>query len=398
MRAFVCTFVIAMKFSEVIGKQDIKDRLIQSVRDGRISHAQLFAGGEGSYGLAMALAYASFIQCENPLADDSCGNCSACVKNRKLVHPDLHFSFPVVTSPHLREKSPKSSDFINTWRKAVLENPYLDLTAWYEYLGVENKQSFISVEESADIIRKMSLKPYEAEYKILIIWMPEKMRAESANKLLKLIEEPPDRTLFILVTAHRTHLLATILSRTQLVKTPDLSVPELTEAVKTRFSTDARHARRVASLARGSIHTAFSLATETEREFDLETHFITWMRLCYAPFHEKDGKYAWSDLNSWIEEVAKSGRENLKLFIGFCLEATRECLISNHGDSSMVRFDEEVIPNFSRFSRFIHSGNVAEIADLLNKAHYAIERNANPRILLLDLSFKMNRLLNVKLV
>lgn len=224
--------------------------------------------------------------------------------------------------------------------------------------------------------------------------MPVKMRVDATNKLLKIIEEPPDNTLFILVTEQREHLLPTILSRTQLVKITVLNVEEIASALSLRFKTEPRAARRIAKLADGNLNLAFSLAGDGERDFSNEAEFMNWMRLCYSPFHEKDGKSSWTELNSWIERSAKGGRESLKQFFTFCLEAARECMLVNHGDQELVRFDDDVIPNFSRFTKFIHAGNIAEITDLLNKAHYAIERNANAKILLLDLSFKMNRLLN----
>jgi DNA polymerase-3 subunit delta' len=300
----------------------------------------------------------------------------------------------VIKTADMKDKSPKSADFIAQWRTAFLEHPYMDLTQWYENLGVENKQGFMSVEESADIIRKLSLKSFESKFKILIMWLPEKMRADASNKLLKIIEEPPENTLFLLVTEHREQMLPTILSRTQLIKIPRLTVQEVADALKQQFGKDAVTARKIASLVDGNMSAAIALATDKEQDFRVENDFISWMRLCYSPFHEREGKSAWTELNNWIETMNKSGREYMKLFFGFCLEAARECVLVNHGDTSIIRFNDDVIPNFSRFSKFIHSGNIHEITLLLNKAHYAIERNANPRILLLDLSFKMNRLLN----
>jgi DNA polymerase III subunit delta' len=386
-----------MKFSDVIGRQDVKNFLVQGVKDDRISHAQLFSGQEGGTSLPMAVAYACYIHCEQRGENDSCGTCSSCIKYRKLVHPDLHFSYPVVKTPDMKDRSPRSTDFIQNWREAFLENPYLDLTEWYDALGVDNKQGFMSVEESADIIRKLSLKSFESEFKILIMWLPEKMRPDASNKLLKIIEEPPGNTIFILVTHQRQNILPTILSRTQLVKIPKVSIAEMSTAIQLQFGKEPVQARKIANLADGNVKLAIDIVTDKEYDFKLENDFITWMRLCYSPFHDKNGKSAWVDLNAWIDQMAKTGRENMKLFFNFCLDACRECLIVNHGDSKMVRFDDHVIPNFSRFTRFIHAGNIEGITALLNKAHFAVERNANPRILLLDLSFKMNRLLNQSL-
>lgn len=385
-----------MRFSDIIGKQEIKQKLIHSVSEGRISHAQLFSCTEGSYGLALAVAYATYIQCENRTDTDSCGQCNSCIKHKKLIHPDLHFSYPVVTHKSIKDRPPRSTDFIKQWRTAFLRNPYLGLNEWYQALGVDNKQGFLSVEESADILRKMSLKSFESEYKIQIIWLPEKMRVDASNKLLKIIEEPPPHTLFILVTEQREQLLTTILSRTQLIKVPPLSHEDIAVAIKRIFEIEPKAARKIANLSDTNLNLAFELAEKgiDENEFDKEKEFMNWMRLCYNPFHEKDDRYAWSELNSWIENMTKGGRESLKLFLSFCLEASRACLLINHGPESLNRFDDEVIPGFSKFSRFINSNNIEEINQLFNKAYYAIERNANAKILLLDLSFKMNRLLN----
>lgn len=386
-----------MKFSDIIVKQEIKNRLVQSVRDGRISHAQLFSGEDGGAALPLALAYATYILCENQGTNDSCGECPACLKNRQLLHPDLHFTYPVITSKSVRDRSPRSTDFLPLWRKVIAEQPYLSLNRWYESLDVENKQGFISVEESADILRKLSLKSYEGGYKIQIIWQQEKMRTDASNKLLKIIEEPPDKTLFILVTSNRDQMLTTILSRTQLIKIPSFTVPELAEALTHQFKKSAVECHRAAKLSGGNIQLAIRQLTEPADEQTLESNFINWMRLCYNPFFEKDGKFAWADLNQWIEDTVKSGREAMKQFFLFCLEASRECLLISTESQSLVRFDDTVIPNFSRFSKFIHQGNIHEISRLLNKACYAVERNANPRILLLDLSFQLNRLLNMKM-
>ena len=193
-----------MLFKNVIGQQAVKTRFIQSVTEGRVSHAQLISGPEGSGGLPIALAFAQYLTCERPTQEDSCGVCPSCVKNAKLVHPDVHYSFPVATVRDISK--PKSSDFIDDFRQAVIEQPYLDINDWFDQLDVANKQGFMSVEESADILRKLHLKSYESPFKIVIQWMPEKMRTEAANKLLKIIEEPPDKTIFFLVTENRDQL------------------------------------------------------------------------------------------------------------------------------------------------------------------------------------------------
>lgn len=384
-----------MRFSEIIGLQDVKSRLISSVLEDRVSHAQLFSGAVGSHGLKLALAYASFLMCENKSETDSCGQCPACLKNDKLVHPDLHFSFPVVTTTKVKEK-PKSSDFMMQWREAVLENPHLGLDDWYEHLGVDSKQGFISAEEANDIVRKMSLKSFESIRKVLIMWMPEKMRKETSNKLLKTLEEPPPGSVFLLVTEDRDQLLPTILSRTQLVRVPRPNLKELSMILSSMFTLSQEQAERISRISAGQTSDAIRMAHDLSngKSGGMESEFMHWMRLCYNPFFAKDDKYAWSDLNIWIDETGKMGKEFMKRFFSFCSDAARECMLASAGAGQLVRFDDSVVPGFGKFSRFIHVGNVEQISELLSKATYSVERNANTRLLLLDLSFKMNMLLN----
>ena len=338
-----------MRFSEVIGPHQVKTRLVTSVREGRVSHAQLFSGGEGGYGLSLALAYASYILCLNKLEDDSCGACAACIKSDKLTLPDLHFSFPVVTTPQVKDK-PKSSDFLSIWRETVLRNHYVALDEWYESIGVETKQGFISVEEAADIIRKMSLRPFESENKVLIIWLPEKMRDDAANKLLKLIEEPPYGTVFILVTEDHEQLLPTILSRTQLVKLPVLDATQTSQILMQYAGSSQSQAVRIARIANGNLSLALSMVQDQEEEktVSMEHDFMYWMRICYNPFLEKDGNFAWVELNNWIDEITKMGKEHLKRFLAFCLDASRDCLLKNVGAGQISRFDDEFIPEIGR--------------------------------------------------
>jgi len=245
-------------------------------------------------------------------------------------------------------------------------------------------------------MRKMSLKTFESPFKILVMWMPEKMRVDAAIKLLKTLEEPPPGSVFVLVTEDGNALLPTIKSRTQLVRIP---VPEpglLAEYLTRSFGVDSEKANRIVRIVDGQVASAISMARVSPDELGtpMEHEFIHWMRLCYLPFYAKDGSYAWNDLNDWIDETNKRGKEHMKRFLAFCSEASRECMLLSVGAANMVRFDDSVIPGFSKFSRFIHSGNVEAIMELLGKASYAVERNANPRILLLDLSFKLNVLLN----
>ena len=375
-----------MRFAEIAGRQKVKDRLVRSVTDGRIPHALLFAGPEGNGGLAFALAFAAYAQCTDRSANDSCGVCPSCVKHKKLIHPDLHFSYPVATIRKVKE--PKSTDFLEDWRKAVLANPNLGLNDWYDALQLENKQGFMSVAESQDLIKRLSLKSFESHYKIQIMWLVEKMRTDAFNKLLKIIEEPPDNTIFILITEHRESLLATILSRTQLIKIPALQTAEIAQLLESEEGLSNKEARRIAGLAGGNLNAALSMLNEESDGPSMETMFIDWMRLCFSPFRD------YKQLTSWVDEISRSGREFQKRFFTFCLDVVRECLLVNEHASSLVRFDDDVIPNFSKFSKFIHAGNASEMQKLINEAYYAVERNANPKILFLDLSFKISKLIN----
>ncbi len=378
-----------MKFSDIIGNEPLKKRLAGLVKGGRISHAFLFSCKEGYGGLPLAIAFAQFIQCDNPVGVDSCGTCPACIKNNKLVHPDVHFTYPVANIKDI--KKPRSIDFIAQWREAILNNCYMGQEDWFQHIGIENKQGIITVEEAAEIIKGLGLKTYESKYKIQIIWLPEKMHMATSNKLLKIIEEPPDNTLFLLISEDPEQLLATILSRTQMVKVAKPDDNEVMHYLANLFSLDLKAARRIAHICDGNISKAVSMARNTGEGQGNEKLFIDWMRLLLKPVENH------INISGWVDEFATHGRENQKAFLAFAQETVRECLISNHGDPGLVRFDNEVITNFDRFAPFIHENNAEELMLLFNKAHYAIERNANPKILFLDLSFKISKLLKVSL-
>ena len=374
-----------MLFKDVIGQQAVKTRFIQSVTDGRVSHAQLIMGPEGSGGLPIALAFAQYLTCENPGLEDSCGVCPSCLKNAKMVHPDVHYSFPVATVRDISK--PKSTDFIDDFRQAVIEQPYLDINDWFDQLDVANKQGFMSVEESADILRKLHLKSFESPFKIVIQWMPEKMRTEAANKLLKIIEEPPDKTIFFLVTENRDQLLGTILSRTQMIKINHLSDIEIQQALMARLQLSEQQSRSIAHLADGNYHLAMQIAAQEPAEKSFEEDFIQWMRLCFQPMKQ------FSKLLPWVESMAKSGREHQKQFLMASIQTIRECIMLNIGPLEIVRLDENQKQAIKDFKPFIHEQNMYSFINELNDACFHVERNANPKILFLDLSFRLNNAL-----
>ncbi len=370
-----------MLFKDIPGQQAVKKRLINSVNEARISHAQLFLGPEGSGSLALALAYAQYISCLEKLPDDSCGKCSACTKYQKLIHPDLHFSYPFIT----KASAETSVNYIKEWRNAIAENPFMGIEQWMEYLDAENKQPNINIAECHAIIQKLVLKSFEAEYKIILIWLPEYLGA-AGNSLLKLIEEPPAKTLFILIAQNYEQILATILSRTQLIKIPKLADEEL-KAYLIDNGCPQEKAGRIAYLANGNIAAAQQLLAEDDD--DLESLFIQWFRLCYG----RKGV----EINDWIEQVANArfGRENQKSLLRFGLQVVRDCLMVNLDQTSIVKFESKHF-ELTKLANSINFENAPLIIKGFEQAIYHIERNANPKIMFLDLSIQMMRNLQLK--
>ena len=376
-----------MLFKDIIGQEAIKKRLIQSVCDNRVSHAQLFLGGEGYGQLALAIAYAQYISCENKTSDDSCGTCYSCIKYNKLVHPDLHFVFPVNTNKEIT-KDPVSDNFITGWREALGNNPYLSLDQWFEMIGIENKQGIISAKESNEIVKKLSLMTYESEYKVMIIWMPEKMNPSAANKMLKILEEPPDKTLFMLVCENQDQLLPTILSRTQLVKILRISDEALAKALVERHDVSTELASKVSFLAEGNYIEALKLLNQAEEVNYYSATFIQWMRLCFSA--------KMIEAIDWVESVSTIGRERQKNLLNYALHMVRESLVMNYTDKSRVKLNGEELDFLVKFSPYIHGANCIPLSEELNTAYFHIERNANPKILFLDLSIRVMKLLKVK--
>ncbi|MGQ0827749.1 MAG: DNA polymerase III subunit delta' [Bacteroidota bacterium] len=372
-----------MLFKEIIGQQPVKERLLRSVKEGRISHAQLFLGPQGSGSLALAVAYAQYISCLQKADDDSCGQCSSCVKYNKLVHPDLHFVYPVALSKDVRV----STDVAAQWRTAFLDNAYITLFNWFEQLDAENKQAVIGVEESAEILRKLSLTTYEAEYKIMIIWQAEKMNPQSANKLLKILEEPPDKTLFLLVCESEDQLLRTIVSRTQLIKINKLNELDLGQALVERHGLSADAAEKITHLADGNYSEALLLINENE---NAAQNLVSFQKLMRASL-----KFDPKAVLAWIDEISAAGRERQKNFLNYALHIMRESMVLNYADEELVKLGADEQEFVKKFSPFIHGSNVERFTEELNKAHYHMERNANPKILFMDLAFKFNELLNV---
>ena len=377
-----------MQFRNVIGQSAIKQRLIASVRDNHVSHAQLFLGPAGSGKLPLALAYAQYILCPNRSETDSCGTCPTCQKMQKLVHPDLHFVVPTATTKKIKS-NPESDLFMEEWREYVLQNQgYVDTSSWYSFLDVENKQGYMSVRDAASLLRKLSMKAYEGEYKIAIIWMAEKMRVDTANKLLKLLEEPPEKTVFLLIAEDSEELLATIKSRTALVKIPSIELDAVEAALKDRLGCNAQQAHDAAMISEGNWLNACHSVQESEDRKYFFTTFQQWMRLCF--------RAAYSELIDFSANIKTLGREKQKELLDYGLRIIRNSLLFNNNLAQIVMLPEDEKTFNSKFAPFVNPANLAQIAELFEEAIRHIERNGNAQIIFTDVSFKMVGLLKKK--
>ena len=373
-----------MQFKEVVGHQNIKEKLVYTVKENRVSHAQLFLGPEGSGNLALAIAYAQYLSCENKQENDSCGVCPSCLKYKKLVHPDLHFVYPVATSKSVK-KDPVSDDYIEQWREIILENPYINQNRWYEIIDVENKQGIISKNESYEILRKLNLKTFESEYKIMIIWLPEKMNAFAANKLLKLIEEPPEKTLFLLVSENSEQIIPTILSRTQLIKIPKVDNESMIGALSDRFGLNLQKANDIVHLANGNFFEAQNILNSSDEDNYNFEQFTMLMRLSY--------QRKVIELIEWVDDISRLGREKQKSFLVYSLRLIRENFMLNIQNKDMAHLTNKEFEFSEKFSQFINQDNVYQLYEALNKAHVDIEMNAYNKIVFLDLALKVVKLI-----
>jgi DNA polymerase-3 subunit delta' len=377
-----------MEFSAILGHEHLKNHLIKSTDNGRISHAQLFVGEEGSGVLPMAIAYAQYILCSTSNDKESCA-----LKCSKLIHPDLHFAFPVATNDQVKSK-PVSHNFLEEWRQFITTNPYGNLFEWLQTIGIENKQGQIGVDEAEEIVKSLALKSYEGGYKIMIIWMAEKMNTSAANKLLKLIEEPPSKTIFLLVTENDEEIISTIKSRCQILQFPVLSEANIVKGLVENEGTDLPIAENIAQQADGNYNKALHLLHNDNADEQFEQWFIVWVR---AAFKAKGNAAIIQELIEWSDIISKSGRETQKRFLNYCLQFFRQAMLLNYNAAELV-FLTPKSPGFNleNFAPFVHSNNILEINNELNQAIYHIERNGNAKIILLDLSIKLTRLLHSK--
>ncbi|WP_055436199.1 ATP-binding protein [Lacinutrix algicola] len=382
-----------MLFNEIIGQTHIKKHLTTSVDNGRVPHAQLFIGPEGSGTLPMAIAYAQYILCSNTEGENSNGNAACNLKFNNFSHPDLHFAFPVTTNDKIK-RHPVSSHFLTEWRDLLTKQPYGNLFDWYKQLGVDNKQGQIGVDEAQDIIKSLALKSYEGGYKVMLIWMADKMNTAAANKLLKLIEEPPNKTVFILIAEEEEQIINTIRSRCQLLHFPPLAEIDIKNALIKNYNLNEAVATKLAHQANGNYNKACDLVYNDTEDTQFEDWFIFWIR---AAFKAKGNKAAIHDLIKWSEDIAKTGRETQKHFLNFCLDFFRQALLLNYNAEALVYME---IKNekfkLENFAPFVHNNNILDISNELQDAIYHIERNGNSKIILTDLSIKLTRLLHKK--
>jgi len=368
-----------MQFKDIIGQQHAISQLISAVQTDRLPHAQIFLGPQGAGGLSLALAFAQFVLCTNPSESDSCGTCPACVKASKYIHPDVHFSFPTVGSKMV------STNFYQEWRTALTANPYLNINQWLQAINAENKQGNITRDECVSIVKKLSFKIFEGSHKVLIMWLPEFLGKEG-NRLLKLIEEPPENTLFILVAENQELILNTILSRCQILKVNKINDTDMISLLQEKHQLSEADARRIAFLTNGNLNEAIMLIDSLET--DNSGSFLKWFRLCFT------GRPA--EMLEWTREFSTLGRENQKQFIRYGLNFLREYLIVKTTGNTNVRLQPNELATANKMTKVIAFHQIEQINSLLNDCYYYIERNANVKVLFLDASIQLNKILKNK--
>lgn len=373
-----------MMFKDVIGQPAVKKQLTSMVGQNRLSHALLFAGKEGRGALALAIAFSQYVLCENK-GEDACGQCNACKKAGALVHPDIHFSYPVISRKP--GDKPVSTDFISLWREFIFAFPYGNVYDWLQFIGAENKQGNITAQECNDIIRKLNLKSFESGYKILVMWMPEYLGAEG-NKLLKLIEEPPPETLFLLVTENETMVLPTILSRTQLVSVPPVSTGDIENALVEKGKLNNGLARQIAMVSGGSYRESLQLIQHAGE--DWQSILREWLNAIM-----KSGPVAQV---KWIEEISKQGRENQKQFLSYFNHLLEQAIKMQVMGANAPAFPEKEKDFATRLNKMAGIGQQRAIIEELDKASYYIERNANAKMLFHALTIKLYHIIADKSV
>lgn len=365
-----------MRFVDIHGLEETKKHLITSVQRNHVAHAQLFSGVEGSALLPMALAFASYLNCESPTDEDSCGECSSCSKSLKYIHPDIHFVFPVSSTEKITGKDVVSKSYLPAWRNFLVENPYGNTVDWAIAFGGENKQLNISRQESREMIDALSLKAFEGKFKVMIVWVPEKMHPAAANGILKILEEPAANTVFILASPHKEQLLKTIRSRTQLVRIPPFNNSELSHILENEYSIENKKANQLAHLADGSLRAALKI--HEEADFNLHAMFIDWMRNCFA--------HNFVALSSDADRFAGLSKSAQKTLLLYGLEILRESLVAGQGEEKLLRMTGDEMVFVKNFSKTLSTELIDRLASQLSESHYHLERNASAKIVFMNLS------------
>ncbi len=381
-----------MEFREVAGQEEVKGAMLRMLREGRVPHAMLLLGPEGNGGLPLSLVFATSLTCRESLDGQPCGHCPSCIKMRKLIHPDVHFVFPVTNSG---SSNAISDRYVSDWRNFVLENPYLTLEEWMDHMGVKNRQGGIFAGESDEILKKVWMKPFEASSKVVIIWRADKLNISASNKLLKLFEEPPENTLFILLAKDSGQMLPTILSRMQTLVLPPVEEDALSDFLVRQREISSEEALRAAELSSGDVSRALSFIHNREESGLFYNYFVRWMRLCWSVRSPNKQKQQESMLGiiRLVEELAGLGREKIKQFLLYSLRLIRENLLLHSGQNNLLRMDEAEHEFSLKFSTFIHKDNVFPIVGELTKAYEHIEANGNEKIVMTDLVLKLTRLI-----
>ena len=367
-----------MLFKDIIGQKEAKEQLIREAKEGKIAHARLFCGNEGVGKLPLAIAYAQYLSCEHPTDNDSCGVCPNCVKYNKLIHPDLHFVFPVIKK---KNKDTISDDYLQEWREILNSSPYFNLNMWLKEMGAENQQAQIYVKESDEIIRKLNLKSSQGGYKAMIIWLPEKMNVECSNKLLKLLEEPPTQTIFILISEEPDMLLPTIQSRVQRFNIHAIDKEKIAETLCLNYGLEPNDAKNIAHRCQGNFLKALeTIHLNEDNQFYFE-EFVSLMRLAY--------QRKIREIKQWSDNIAAIGRERQKNFLAYIQRMLRESFIYNFHTPDISYLSGEEQKFSSRFSPFINEGNVISIMEELSIAEQHIGQNVNAKMVFFDLALKM---------
>ena len=376
-----------MLFRDIVGQEAIKEELFRGHKKGRIPHCQLFYGPKGCGSLPLAIAYARMVLCE----EEALSNQACNLRVSELKHPDLHFIFPVANTQEILTKA-ISANFLPQWRAFLHSNSYASLYDWFLSIGIENKQGKIGKDEVSDLVKKMSLKSYEGGWKVAIIWMAERMNLSATNKLLKLIEEPPKKTLFLFVSEDIRSLADTLISRCQKIELKPLSSKKMSKAlVQKGYSKEEASGASVKST--GNFNEALKFVSNKVDEKMFEEWFLSWVRSAFAV---RKNKEAVLDLVAWSKNISKTGRETQKSFLSYSLDLFRQSLLKNYFLDELTTYSPSTDFNFESFSNFISGNNIDAISVELETAYSNIQSNGNSNMIFMDLSLKLTRLLHKK--